>query len=69
MAWPKDIANLKYKNIHGGYIHFERSKTERSLRNDPKPITVFITEDMKDIIEKWGNKNKAANNYILVVFR
>jgi integrase/recombinase XerD len=64
---PKDIANLKYKNINGDYIHFERSKTERSLRNDPKLITVFITGDMKNIIDRWGNKEKSPNNYIFPI--
>ena len=33
---PKDIACLKYKNIHDEYIVFEHSKTERALRSDPK---------------------------------
>lgn len=64
---PKDIANLRYKNIDGDYIIFERSKTENSLRSDPKPITVFLNEDMKAIIERWGNKNKSANNYIFPI--
>ena len=64
---PKDIACLKYKNIHDEYIVFERSKTERALRSDPKPITVFINDDMKDIIERWSNKDKSTNNYIFPV--
>lgn len=64
---PKDIANLKYKNMDGDYIIFERSKTERSLRSDPKPITVFLTDDMKAIIEKWGNGDKSLNNYIFPI--
>jgi integrase len=64
---PKDIANLRYKNIDGDYLIFERSKTENSLRSDPKPITVFLNDDMKTIIEKWGNKNKSPNNYIFPV--
>jgi integrase/recombinase XerD len=64
---PKDIACLKYKNIHDEYIVFERSKTERALRSDPKPITVFINEDMKVIIKRWGNKDISPNNYIFPV--
>ena len=64
---PKDIANLRYKNIDGDYLTFERSKTERSLRSDPKPITVFLTDDMKAIIERWGNKNKWGGNYIFPI--
>ena len=64
---PKDIACLKYKNIHDEYIVFERSKTERALRSDPKPITVFINDDMKDIMKRWSNKDKSPNNYIFPV--
>lgn len=64
---PKDIANLKYKNIDGDYLTFERSKTENSLRSDPKIITVFLNDDMKAIIERWGNKNKSSNNYVFPI--
>lgn len=64
---PKDIANLKFKNIDDDYIIFERSKTQHSLRSDPKLITVFITEDMKAIIERWGNEDKSPNNYIFPI--
>lgn len=34
----------------------------------PNPITVFITEDMQRIIDRWGNANKAPGNYIFPVF-
>ena len=64
---PKDIACLKYKNINEDYLTFERSKTERAMRSDPKPITVFLTEDMKAIIKRWGNKNKSSTNYIFPI--
>lgn len=64
---PKDIANLKYKNIDGDYLVFERSKTEHSLRSDPKPITIFLTDDMKEIIERSSNKNKSPNNYLFPI--
>jgi integrase/recombinase XerD len=64
---PKDIACLKYKNIHDDYIVFERSKTERALRSDPKPITVFINDDMKAIINRCGNKDSSPNNYIFPI--
>jgi integrase/recombinase XerD len=63
----KDIAFLKYKNIHDDYLIFDRSKTERSMRSNPKPISVFISEDMKSIIERWGNKEKSATNYIFPI--
>jgi integrase/recombinase XerD len=64
---PKDIASLKYKNIDGDYLTFERSKTERSLRSDPKPITIFLNDDMKAIIERWGNMQTSLNNYVFPI--
>lgn len=64
---PKDIASLKYKNIHDEYLIFDRSKTERALRGDPKPITVFINDDMKTIISRWSNEDKSPNNYIFPI--
>ena len=64
---PKDVVHLKYRDIQDGYIVFIRHKTERTTRNDPKPITVYITEDLQNIIDKWGNKNKSPNDYIFPV--
>lgn len=63
----KDIAFLKYKKIQGDYLIFERSKTERALRSDPKQITIFLTDDMKSIIERWGNKDNSPVNYIFPI--
>lgn len=63
----KDIAGLQYKNIHDQYLVFERAKTERSLRDDPKPITVFITDDMWVIIDRWGNGDRSPNNFIFPI--
>ncbi|PZR19266.1 MAG: recombinase XerD [Flavobacterium psychrophilum] len=61
---PTDIMNLKYKNIEGEYLVFERAKTVNATRLDPRPITVFISDDMRKIIDFWGNKNKDPENYI-----
>jgi hypothetical protein len=32
----------------------ERSKTERTTREDPKPISVYIAEDMKKLLIVMG---------------
>lgn len=64
---PKDIANLKYKNFDGEFITFERAKTENTLRNDPKVITIFVTDEMREIIERLGNKDKSSNNYMFPI--
>jgi integrase len=63
----KDIALLKFGNIHGEYLVFERSKTERTMRSDPKPISIFLTDDMLAIINRWGNKDKHVNSYIFPI--
>jgi integrase len=64
---PKDIAFLKFKNIVGEFLIFERAKTEKATRNDPKPISVFISEEMWQIIRRWGNKDEEPNSYIFQV--
>jgi len=37
------------------------------LRNDPKIITVFITEDMQAILDRWANKDKSPGNYVFLI--
>ena len=53
----KDICLLKYKNISDGRISFSRAKTRRTKRQQPKPITVILSDEIKAIINKWGNIN------------
>jgi len=63
----KDIAFLKYRNIEGEYIVFERAKTENSTRSNPRSISFFISEDIRRIIDTWGNPNKSPSNYIFPI--
>jgi integrase len=49
----KDLANLKYSNIKGQTIVFERAKTINSS-NDNNEITVVITRQLGRIIDRWG---------------
>jgi integrase/recombinase XerD len=64
---PKDLANLKFENFEGEYFTFNRAKTIRTSRSDPKPITVYLNDDMKSIIEKWGNKDTHHTNYVFPI--
>jgi len=64
---PKDIACLKFKNIEGDYFIFERAKTEKATRSDPKPITVYITEDMRIIMDRWAIPDKNPNSYVFPI--
>lgn len=59
----KDIANLKYKDIQGDYIRFVRAKTAYT-NNVLTPISVFMTDDIKLIIDKWSNEDKSEDNFI-----
>ena len=63
----KDVALLKNKDINGEFLMFERSKTERAMKPDPKVITVYINDDMKRIMERWGNSDKGPDSYIFTI--
>lgn len=63
-----DVIYLKYKNIQGEFLVFERAKTELTSRNgEPIIINCFINQNMLNIIEKWGNENKEPENYIFQI--
>ncbi|GHT74498.1 hypothetical protein FACS189456_5950 [Bacteroidia bacterium] len=58
-----DILRFKYSNIQGNEIFFLRGKTSRTAKKK-REIVVFIAPKMKQIIDKWGNKDKSPDNYI-----
>jgi integrase/recombinase XerD len=60
----KDMIFLRWKNIQGEYLIFERSKTDNSNRVNPKPITVYLTEDLLEIIQTHGNINRLPHDFI-----
>jgi integrase/recombinase XerD len=60
----KDMIFLRWKNIQGEYLIFERSKTDNATRNNPKPITVYITEDLMEIIQTHGNINRLPQDFV-----
>ncbi len=55
-----DLVKLKFKNIHDGEICFVRQKTERTTKTR-KEIRAIVSEDMKRIIKRWGNKPQPEN--------
>ncbi len=61
-----DLCNLKYKDISSDFISFIRKKTEHSSAVK-RPITIPITDDIRRIIEKRGNKDKSSDNYVFPV--
>ncbi|WP_231583477.1 site-specific integrase [Rufibacter radiotolerans] len=60
----KDIARLRYRNLEEERITFIRAKTERTSRQNLKPITVVRTPEIDQIIERWGSKDAKADNFI-----
>jgi len=38
-----------------------------STRSNPKMITIFLTEDLMDIINRLGNSDKSPDNYIFPI--
>lgn len=51
----KDFCLLRYENLKGNILEFERAKTARTKRNI-ESIRIPLSEDAKRVIEKWGNK-------------
>jgi integrase len=66
---PKDIAFLKWRNVSGEYLTFQRAKTEGAQRSDPKLITIYINDDMKAILDRWGNVDHSPDNYIFPILQ
>lgn len=62
----KDLCLLKYENIKGDVLEFERAKTKRTKRK-VEPIRVTLTEHLNQIIRKWGQNKKDGATYIFPV--
>lgn len=63
-AYISDIANFKYKNIQGDFIVFYREKTKNTLREYRPYIKIYLTKDLKELINKIGNQNRSPENFI-----
>ncbi len=64
---PKDLLSLKFKNIDGEFLTFDRAKTILTSRTNPMPVTVYINDDMRNIISTHGNSSGETDNYIFPV--
>lgn len=65
---PKDLALLRFENIKGSFIEFQRAKTVRTKRV-AEQIKVALTADVETIINKHGNKNRNGSNYIFPILQ
>jgi integrase/recombinase XerD len=62
----KDLANLKWNNIDEDYIRFIREKTKKTSSNS-LPISVYMQEKMKAIINRQGNPRNGSSAFIFPI--
>ncbi len=60
----KDIAHLKFKDIQEDKIIFYRAKTLFTSKTAMKQITVYKNSFIEKVINKYGARERSANNYI-----
>ena len=65
----RDIAELKFQNIHDTYFSFLRHKTINTTKEDPSPIVVPLTDYIRTVIEKYGNKRGKSTDYVFPIFQ
>lgn len=61
---PKDLMLLKYRDIQGDYISIVRAKTAFTSRHDQMIVQIFLLDELKEIIAKWGTKPLSPEKYI-----
>jgi integrase/recombinase XerD len=62
----KDLCLLKYKNLQGNMISFERAKTSRTKRK-LEPIRVVLIDELVTIIKRRGTTPAHPDNYIFPI--
>ncbi|WP_375587131.1 tyrosine-type recombinase/integrase [Flagellimonas aurea] len=59
----KDFCLLKWDNIEGDILYYERAKTSTTER-DKKGIRIALKPESKSIIRKWGNPSLNKSDFI-----
>jgi hypothetical protein len=59
----KDFCLLKWGNIDGDMLTYNRAKTQRS-KKESKSISVALKSETLEIIKKWGQPSISKNAYI-----
>lgn len=63
----KDIALLKFKNIHNDEIKYYRAKTVNTKKRNLKEIIVYLNDYTKNIIQKYNTNNQDPEQYIFSI--
>lgn len=64
----KDIVFLRWGNIEGDKLYFTRSKTANT-KDESREITIFLNDRAKEIIEKYGTKNRNQKNFLFPILK
>lgn len=62
----KDMTCLKRNQINGDIISFVRQKTKNTT-HETNEIQVHLHDEVKRIIQKWGNKNISPDAYLFPI--
>ncbi len=65
---PKDIFRLTWGDVDGDIIRFNRKKTQRATRANPRRIDVVMSEPVQAIIAKWGNPDHSPDALLFPFF-
>ena len=63
----KDAAYLKFRDLKGDTLSFVREKTKNTNTVADKQITVYIHDEIRNIINTWGNKSGKPDDYIFPI--
>lgn len=63
----KDILLLRYRDILDDKITFVREKTKNTTKSNQKPIVVMMYDDIKAIIQKWGQEKASSSTFVFPV--
>ncbi len=64
----KDIALLKWSDIQAGTFTFYRAKTITTTRDNLTPITVYLTDFHRELIDRYGNRPESSA-YVFPIIR
>lgn len=62
-----DVCSLRWKDIQGDRIAFERQKTVRTKRV-VKTSVVYMSDEALEILKRRCNRNRAGENYVFPIY-
>lgn len=64
---PKDVSELKVKNVKNDMIVFIRHKTS-TTQQTPKEIMIYIDDEIRRVIDLYGSNSTNPNDYLFAFF-